>query len=201
MPMHPTTPRLAQAPYAQRVHIPGAPSIHDLPDPPGYEPVHMYLLARHGTRWPTRKRARQMTNLEPVLRVRAAMGRGCPPRTSSTCAAVWWDNRGGGGGCSEGSFCLASCPLALPPALTPVNPSTQGATSPDHAWAANWTSPFKRLPYVHGDLHPVGEARTCSPPAAPLHTRHKPPALHSPPPTHKHSRAAHAAFAAQARTR
>jgi hypothetical protein len=40
-----------QAPYAHRIRIPNAPSLYELPDPPGYKPVFFYLLARHGSRW------------------------------------------------------------------------------------------------------------------------------------------------------
>lgn len=40
-----------QAPYAQRVRIKGAPSLYEHPDPPGYKPIFLWLLARHGSRW------------------------------------------------------------------------------------------------------------------------------------------------------
>ena len=46
-----------QTQYAFRLPIPGgsnAPSVHTTPDPHGYEPMHLWLLARHGTRWPTK---------------------------------------------------------------------------------------------------------------------------------------------------
>eukprot|EP00879_Flechtneria_rotunda_P032864 GHRR01036282.1.p1 GENE.GHRR01036282.1~~GHRR01036282.1.p1 ORF type:complete len:193 (+),score=35.22 GHRR01036282.1:126-704(+) len=58
-----------KAPYAHRVMIPGAPSLYDVPDPPGYKPVFMYLLARHGSRWPTYKRMMQINNLQYILRL------------------------------------------------------------------------------------------------------------------------------------
>jgi hypothetical protein len=40
-----------QAPYTHRVRIKGAPSLYDLHDPPGYEPIFLWLLSRHGSRW------------------------------------------------------------------------------------------------------------------------------------------------------
>jgi hypothetical protein len=40
-----------QAPYVHRVRVQGAPSLYDVPDPAGYKPVLLYLLARHGSRW------------------------------------------------------------------------------------------------------------------------------------------------------
>jgi hypothetical protein len=62
--------RLAtKAPYAWRVPTAGAPSVHELPDPPGCEPVFLYVLSRHGSRWPTATRAAQMHALAPLLQV------------------------------------------------------------------------------------------------------------------------------------
>ena len=53
--------------YAWKVPIPGAPSIYSTPDPEGYEPLHMWLLARHGTRWPTKGRMEQVgSEGEPI---------------------------------------------------------------------------------------------------------------------------------------
>ncbi|WIA34254.1 hypothetical protein OEZ86_012605 [Tetradesmus obliquus] len=57
-----------KAPYVHRVAVPNAPSLYDVPDPPGYKPVFLYLLARHGSRWPTAKRMRQINSLQPLLR-------------------------------------------------------------------------------------------------------------------------------------
>eukprot|EP00197_Chlamydomonas_leiostraca_P012608 CAMPEP_0202877880 /NCGR_PEP_ID=MMETSP1391-20130828/31289_1 /ASSEMBLY_ACC=CAM_ASM_000867 /TAXON_ID=1034604 /ORGANISM="Chlamydomonas leiostraca, Strain SAG 11-49" /LENGTH=259 /DNA_ID=CAMNT_0049559983 /DNA_START=49 /DNA_END=824 /DNA_ORIENTATION=- len=54
--------------YAFRLPIPSAPSIYTTPDPPGYEPVHMWLLSRHGTRWPTADRAKQIASLRKLFR-------------------------------------------------------------------------------------------------------------------------------------
>lgn len=59
-----------QTSYAWKVPIPGAPSIHDTPDPKGYEPIHIWLLARHGTRWPTKGRMQQINTLEALFQVR-----------------------------------------------------------------------------------------------------------------------------------
>jgi hypothetical protein len=41
----------SQAPYAHRVRIKDAPHLNDLPDPPGYGPIFLWLLSRHGSRW------------------------------------------------------------------------------------------------------------------------------------------------------
>eukprot|EP00198_Chlamydomonas_reinhardtii_P004373 XP_001693709.1 predicted protein [Chlamydomonas reinhardtii] len=43
--------------YAYRLAVPGAPSIYKQPDPEGYEPVHLWLMARHGTRQDSRNTA------------------------------------------------------------------------------------------------------------------------------------------------
>ncbi|KAJ9522949.1 hypothetical protein QJQ45_023746 [Haematococcus lacustris] len=56
-----------QTPYAHRALIPGAPSIHAIPDPPGYEAHHIWLLARHGTRWPTLQRMQQINSVASTL--------------------------------------------------------------------------------------------------------------------------------------
>jgi hypothetical protein len=45
------TAALAQAPYTHRLRAQGAPYLHELPDPPGYEPIFLWLLSRHGSRW------------------------------------------------------------------------------------------------------------------------------------------------------
>jgi len=48
----------AQTSYASRLLIPGsnspAPTIYTTPDPEGMEPIHLWFLSRHGTRWPTK---------------------------------------------------------------------------------------------------------------------------------------------------
>lgn len=59
-----------QTRYAYRLAMPGAPPIYKLPDPDGYTPAHLYLLARHGTRWPTADRMKQINSLEQLFRVR-----------------------------------------------------------------------------------------------------------------------------------
>jgi hypothetical protein len=33
------------------VRIKDAPHLNDLPDPPGYGPIFLWLLSRHGSRW------------------------------------------------------------------------------------------------------------------------------------------------------
>ncbi|GBF94793.1 multiple inositol polyphosphate phosphatase-like [Raphidocelis subcapitata] len=58
-----------KTPYAWRVPTPGAPSLYSQQDPPGYEPVALYLVARHGSRWPTLSRTKQMHGLAPLLRM------------------------------------------------------------------------------------------------------------------------------------
>ncbi len=40
------------------------------PDPEGYEPQHLYLLSRHGTRWPTADRMKQINGLDRLFKVR-----------------------------------------------------------------------------------------------------------------------------------
>eukprot|EP00775_Hariotina_reticulata_P002690 gene2690-2990_t len=57
-----------QAPYAHRIRIQNAPSLYELPDPPGYKPIFLYLLARHGSRWPTEQRLRQINSLQHVFK-------------------------------------------------------------------------------------------------------------------------------------
>lgn len=58
-----------KSPYAWRVPHPGAPSLYQLPDPPGHSLVFLHVLARHGTRWPTADRTAQMLSLAPLLQV------------------------------------------------------------------------------------------------------------------------------------
>ncbi|KAG2436537.1 hypothetical protein HYH02_011475 [Chlamydomonas schloesseri] len=54
--------------YAYRLAVPGAPSVYKHPDPEGYEPTHLWLMARHGTRWPTSDRMLQINSLEALFR-------------------------------------------------------------------------------------------------------------------------------------
>lgn len=56
-----------QAPYMHRVRVPSAPSLYDLPHPRGYQPVFLWALIRHGSRWPTAKRMRQINALQPLF--------------------------------------------------------------------------------------------------------------------------------------
>ncbi|EFJ49629.1 hypothetical protein VOLCADRAFT_104207 [Volvox carteri f. nagariensis] len=53
--------------YAFRLAVSSSPSVYKAPDPEGYDPVHLYLLARHGTRWPTGDRMRQINSLEALF--------------------------------------------------------------------------------------------------------------------------------------
>lgn len=57
-----------RTPYDFRRPIPDAPSIHDTPDPDGYSPVFLYLVARHGTRWPTYDRMQQINSLQALFK-------------------------------------------------------------------------------------------------------------------------------------
>ncbi|PNH08894.1 Multiple inositol polyphosphate phosphatase 1 [Tetrabaena socialis] len=54
--------------YAFRLALPGAPSIYKAPEPEGYEAVHLYLVARHGTRFPTADRMNQINSLDRLFR-------------------------------------------------------------------------------------------------------------------------------------
>lgn len=55
--------------YAMRRMLPNAPSLYSLQskDPDGYTPSYIWLLSRHGTRWPTRKKLLAINNLNPSL--------------------------------------------------------------------------------------------------------------------------------------
>lgn len=59
-----------KSPYAFRAPTPGASALAATPDPPGYEPAFVYVLSRHGTRYPTKDRAEQMRGLVPLLKAR-----------------------------------------------------------------------------------------------------------------------------------
>lgn len=166
----------------------GAPSIHDLPDPEGYRPVHLYLIARHGTRWPTPQRAAQITELESVLRVGgwpahsgAAKG-GMHTRRSECMAALAaptclpslihaerWDAFDALLLCCL--CCLAEWSRRSPHWWFSYQPNVaqlllsgfslvQNARAPEHAWCLNWTSPFRHASYAAGELHPVGAWRS-----------------------------------------
>ncbi|KAG1667564.1 hypothetical protein FOA52_014644 [Chlamydomonas sp. UWO 241] len=54
--------------YNWRAPMPGAPSLHDTPDPEGYKPLTLWLLSRHGTRWPTEHRMTHINGLEGLFR-------------------------------------------------------------------------------------------------------------------------------------
>ncbi|GAX82686.1 hypothetical protein CEUSTIGMA_g10112.t1 [Chlamydomonas eustigma] len=53
--------------YAFRLSIPNAPSIYDYPDPDGYKPLYLWLISRHGTRWPTKGRMSEINTLERLF--------------------------------------------------------------------------------------------------------------------------------------
>lgn len=75
MPLHhlpfgsPHAPCCLQTRYAFRQPIPHAPSVYSTPDPQGYEPVHLWLLSRHGSRWPTLDRMKQINSLNSLFKV------------------------------------------------------------------------------------------------------------------------------------
>ncbi|MEW5301092.1 MAG: hypothetical protein WDW36_003972 [Sanguina aurantia] len=54
--------------YANRLPIPDAPSVYATPDPKGYEAVHLYLLSRHGSRYPTAGRMQQINSLPSLFK-------------------------------------------------------------------------------------------------------------------------------------
>lgn len=62
------TRHFPQTRYALRAPVPGAPSVHSLPDPEGTDPAFVYLLSRHGTRFPTLDRMTEMDGLEALFR-------------------------------------------------------------------------------------------------------------------------------------
>lgn len=62
-----------QTGYANRLPIPDAPSVYSTPDPKGYEPVHLYLLARHGSRYPTAGRMAQINSLPSLFKVGSSL--------------------------------------------------------------------------------------------------------------------------------
>lgn len=61
---------LLQTLYKNRRAIPGAKSF-DEPLPPNSKPYYLYFIARHGTRWPTKKRMRQYSTLESLFEVKS----------------------------------------------------------------------------------------------------------------------------------
>jgi hypothetical protein len=82
-PTPPAPPGHAQTRYAYRRPVPSAPFAHALPDPEGFEPAHLWLLARHGTRWPTQDRMKQIDTLVHLFRVRVVGGAGGDRRCRS----------------------------------------------------------------------------------------------------------------------
>jgi hypothetical protein len=55
--------------YVFRLSIPNAPYIYDYPDPEGYKPLYLWLISRHGTRWPTKGRMSEINTLERLFKV------------------------------------------------------------------------------------------------------------------------------------
>lgn len=53
--------------YAMRRTLPACPSIYSIGDPVGYHASYMWLLARHGTRWPTVKKMASINNLSSLF--------------------------------------------------------------------------------------------------------------------------------------
>jgi hypothetical protein len=80
-----------QSRYAWSKPVPGTPSIHDALDPSGYTPVHMYMVARHGTRWPTKDRMVQMDGLLATMKASLMYCCPCPVHEQHLllCAARW----------------------------------------------------------------------------------------------------------------
>lgn len=58
-----------QTPYRLARPIPGSVAVAELPLPAENRLVHFYVVARHGTRWPTAKRMSQYESLEPLFEV------------------------------------------------------------------------------------------------------------------------------------
>ena len=56
-----------QTSYARARSIPGSIPLADITSAQQAEATHMFLLTRHGTRWPTKKRLKQVDELAPFL--------------------------------------------------------------------------------------------------------------------------------------
>ena len=69
-----------QTPYAFADPAPQAQSVYTIPDPAGYEPQLLYQVTRHGTRFPTAKRMRQMATIQNLL------------QNSQSPEHKWWTN-------------------------------------------------------------------------------------------------------------
>jgi hypothetical protein len=173
-----------KAPYAHRVPTRGAPALDEVPDPLGYEPVFLYLLARHGSRWPTASRAAQMAGLAPLLKVGAAAGLwgqrrrrrgggggqrrccGCARCMHAPRGAAWRPRRRGQAHGADGR-----APPMRAPAPSP-HPRAQMVDARRHPWAANFSAPFDA--FAAGELHPTGAQGALNP-----CTRAGPPLAHA----------------------
>lgn len=58
-----------QTPYAARQLLRDCKFLKDVPPPPGHEPKFVYLLARHGSRYPTARKLRSLELLPGVFKV------------------------------------------------------------------------------------------------------------------------------------
>lgn len=58
---------VVQTRYALRRRFPDAPDAAALADPPGYTAVSLWLLSRHGTRFPTKGRMQQVDSLAQLF--------------------------------------------------------------------------------------------------------------------------------------
>lgn len=58
---------VVQTRYALRHRFPDAPDAAALADPPGYTAVSLWLLSRHGTRFPTKGRMQQVDSLAQLF--------------------------------------------------------------------------------------------------------------------------------------
>ena len=59
-----------QTPYIFARPIPGGAPNSAVPLGEGHHPVFLYLVARHGARWPTKKRMAQFQSLEELFKAR-----------------------------------------------------------------------------------------------------------------------------------
>jgi hypothetical protein len=162
-----------KSPYRWRVPSPGAPSLHAHPDPPGYEAVALYLVARHGSRWPTLSRTNQMHGLAPLLRVGGAAHRGGACGGGGHAHAGVAKRRSGAAARHCCNARMHACAftalaedspadrrpkwLAMQAAHTPLStqPRRLQMVNPRmHPWVLNFSAPL--LDYTAGELHPMG---------------------------------------------
>ena len=54
--------------YNMRRMLPNAPSLYSVGDPEGYKASYIWLLTRHGTRWPTMKKLHSINNLSSLFK-------------------------------------------------------------------------------------------------------------------------------------